>query len=131
MQNLTQEIQSSFEAISLILVFVVILFDLRYPRIFSDIQKEIPEGEHAKRQHRKKLQQSLLFNSGPLILINGVASYLFLPLFVRVVRVSHFEPWGFNFIYSSFIFITLVVLLFFLWSGYLAILLAIQIWRSR
>jgi len=65
MDHLNEAIQTSFEAISLILVFLIIFFDIRYPKIQEDIQLRIPEGEDAKNRHRKKLTQSCLLYTSP------------------------------------------------------------------
>lgn len=131
MSELNEQIQTAFEAISLILVFVTVLFGLRYPQIQSDIESSIPEGPKAKQRHRKTLWQSFMVNGVPLLLINGVASYLFLPLFVRVLRESRLNLWDFDFIRTSFVLIALLVFFFFLWSGYLAIRLLARILKSR
>jgi hypothetical protein len=131
MSELNEEIRAAFEATSLILVFVTILFDLRYPKIQRDIRAEIPLGDKAKGRHREKLWQSLLVNCAPLLLINGAASYLFLPLFIRVLQESHLELWDFDFSRTSFVFITLVVFVFFLWSGYLVVQLVGRMIKSR
>lgn len=131
MSELNEQIQTAFEAISLILVFVTVLFGLRYPQIQSDIQSLIPEGPKAKQRYRKTLWQSLMVNGVPLLLINGVASYLFLPLFVRVLRESRLNLWNFDFTRTSFVLIALLVFVFFLWSGYLTIRLLTRILKSR
>ena len=131
MSELNEQIQTAFEAISLILVFVTVLFGLRYPQIQSDIQSSIPEGPKAKQRYRKTLWQSLMVNGVPLLLINGVASYLFLPLFVRVLRESRLNLWNFDFTRTSFVLIALLVFVFFLWSGYLTIRLLTRILKSR
>jgi hypothetical protein len=131
MSGLNDEIQAVFEAISLILVFVTVLFGLRYPQIQRDIRAEIPSGDRAKGRHREKLWQSLLVNCIPLLLINGAASYLFLPLFARVLQESHLELWNFDFSRTSFVFIALVVFVFFLWSSYLGVQLVGRMIKSR
>ena len=131
MSELDEEIRAAFEATSLILVFVTVLFGLRYPQIQRDIRAEIPVGDKAKGRHREKLWQSLLVNCIPLLLINGAASYLFLPLFARVLQESHLELWNFDFSRTSFVFIALVVFVFFLWSSYLAVQLVRRMIKSR
>lgn len=131
MTELGQEIQTAFEAISLVLVFIAVLFDLRYEKIQRDIDADIPPGPDGRERLRKRLWHSLLANCGPLLLINGAASYLFSPLFVRVLRESRLDWFHFEFSYTSFVLISLVVFLFFLWSGFLAVQLIIRIVRTR
>lgn len=131
MDNLTQEIQAAFQATSLILVVVTVFFGLRYSRIREHLREIIPAGPEARKQLRGKLVESLLINCAPLLLINGIASYLFAPLFVQVLKESHFELWDFSFTYTSFIFIALLVFIFFLWAGYLAVQLVRRIIKSQ
>jgi len=131
MNGLDEEIKTAFEATSLILVFVTVFFTLRYPQLQSDIREEIPAGGKARSRHREKLRQSLLINCVPLLLINGGASYLFLPLFVRVLGESRFELWNLDFSRTSFVFVALLVFVFFLWSGYLAVQLTRRMVKSR
>jgi hypothetical protein len=131
MNDLDLEIQMAFQATSLVLVFVMVLFDLRYRQIQSDLQEFIPAGEEAKRDLMGKLRRSLLVNCGPLLLVNGGASYLFLPLFVRILGESRFEPWNFDLSRTSFVFIALLVFGFFLWSAYLAVQLVRRIGQIK
>lgn len=120
MNDLAQEIQAAFQVISLILVFVTVFFGLRYSRINEHLGEVTPAGEKAKERLRRKLKESLLINCAPLLVVNGIATYLFLPLFVRVLKRMHLELWDFSFTYYSFIFIVLLIFIFFLWSVYLA-----------
>lgn len=131
MNDLDQEIQTAFQATSLILVFVTVLFGLRYPQIRDDIEEEIPAGQDARKRLRKKLCKSFLVNCGPLLLMNGAASYLFSPLFIRVLRRSRFQVWGFDFLRTSFLFIVVLVFIFFLWSAYLGLQLIRRMTKSR
>lgn len=131
MDNLSLDIQEAFDVISLILVFVTILFDLRYPRIQSDLRKEIPDGEKARQQLRRELRQNLLTNCVPLLMINGIASYLFLPLLVRILSESHLDLWGFDFARTAFVLVAVLVTIFFLWSVYLAYRVVRRMVKSR
>jgi hypothetical protein len=116
MDSLVQEIQSAFQAISLILVFVTVLFGLRYGRINENLAETIPAGQIAQKRLKRKLKESLLINCVPLLVINGGASYLFLPLFLRVIQEMQFKPWDFSFSYCSFISIVLLIFAAFIWS---------------
>lgn len=130
MNSLTQEIQTAFQAISLILVLVTVFFGLRYGRIRDNLAEQMPAGPEARKQLRRRLVASLLTNCTPLLLINGTASYLFAPLFVRVLMESHVELWDFSFTYTSFVFIALLVFAFCVWAGYLAVQLLRRIIKT-
>jgi len=116
-----EEIRSAFAATSLILVFVLALFDLRYAGIRRALEREAPAGEHARQVFRQELLATLVKACGPPLIVSLIAFYLFLPMVVRVIRVSEFDLWDFNFTRTSFVFVAGLVSVFFLWSLYLAL----------
>lgn len=129
MNDINQEIQIAFQATQLILVFVTVLFSLRYPQIQKDIKTIIPTGNRVKEKNnlRTKFYQSIKVKCIPLLLINGIASYLFFPLFVQVLATSKIDLWNFDFARTSFMFIALLIFVFFLWSVYLTLKLYLHI----
>jgi len=128
MGDLDEGIRAAFEATSLLLVFVAVLFGVRYPQITKDLEEEPKEeSAEAKGTLRHQLCTSLLANCLPLVVIDGAVFYLFLPLAVRIVRESRFDAWGFDFARTTFLVIAGLVLLFFVWSVYLAVQLARRI----
>ena len=130
MNDINEEIRLAFDAMSLLLVFVTVLFDIRYKVIQKEIEKSIPEGDKAKKQLRRELIRGILINSAPLVVITGGISYLFSPLLRKVIEQSKLNIWNFDFFRSSFVFIVLLIFLFFLWSCYLTILLLIRIYKT-
>jgi hypothetical protein len=122
MGDLDQEIRYAFDATSLLLVFVAVLFGTRYPQITEDLQlRPIGGGAHAKQKLRDHLARSLFVNCLPLAVVNGVVFYLFLPLVARIVGESRFDPWGFDFARTAFLVVAGLVLVFFVWSVFLAV----------
>ena len=114
MNDINEEIRLAFDAMSLLLVFVTVLFDIRYKVIQKEIEKSIPEGDKAKKQLRRELIRGILINSAPLVVITGGISYLFSPLLRKVIEQSKLNIWNFDFFRSSFVFIVLLIFLFFL-----------------
>lgn len=129
MDDINQSIQIAFQATQLILVFVTILFGLYYPQIQKAILQSIPKGNRIKERMelRNKLVQIIKEKCVPLLLINGIASYLFLPLFIQVVSESNLKLWNFDFARTSYVFIALLIFVFFIWTIYLSINLYNQI----
>jgi hypothetical protein len=127
MEDITQRLKDSFGAISLILVFVFVWFDLRYPQIVAAIRADAPDPvqARARQNFRRMLMSGLLQKCVPLIVVNGVLVYLLLPLLVAVLRSSTLRLWNFDFIRTAFLFIFLFVAGFFAWS----VGLGIQLWR--
>lgn len=126
MHQLDEEIRTAFQATSLVLVFVTVLFGLRYDQIKKDIDTEISTGEHGRRDDRHRLIRSLGANCLPLLVVNALASYLFGPLFLRILTESRFVLWNFDFARTAFVLISIFVFFFLLWSCYLAARLVVQ-----
>ena len=130
--DITQTIKDAFDVISLMLVFVFVLFDIRYPQIIRDLEKQIPisERKQERENHKRHLRRSLWFNNVPLIVVNGILLYLLLPLLVSVVQSSTVALWRFDFAKTSFVVVFLFVLVFFLWSVILGLKLLKRIAES-
>lgn len=108
----------SFSAISVMLVFVVMLFSLRYPIIIKDMDMEIPEIEKTKKRERerKRLKHSLVVNCVPQIAAFGIIAYLFLPLTINIINNTRLCIWNFDFIITVFMFVVVSIWFFFIWS---------------
>lgn len=117
--DLNKLILDAVQAVSLILVFVTMLFTLRYPGIIKDIGEDIPEGERAKKREKDRLLHSFLVNSLPPLFLNGIAAYIFLPLTIKIIKQTHISLWQFDFLPTAFVLISFWVWCFFIWSLYL------------
>lgn len=124
LQNL---ILDTFQATSLILVFVTLLFGMKYPKIMSDINKENPPGELAKKRERKRLKSSFIYHCLPQLLFYSIASYLFLPLAFQVIKQSTFKIWHFDFILTTYIVIAIWVWSILIWVIVLSLRMLVKI----
>jgi hypothetical protein len=133
MPDLSPLISRSFDVVSLVLVFVFVLFDIRYPQITQTIKKEIPDKarEKDRRFYRDELQKCLLQKNLPLVLIYGVLTYLLLPLLVGIFAQSRIDLWNFDLLRTGYLVVFLFVLAFFLWSVWLGVRLVVRINASR
>ncbi len=129
MEDVAQRLKDSFSAISLMLVFVFVWFDIRYPQIIADIHKDLPDPARTRdrENHRRMLRNSLLQKCVPLLVVNGALLYLLLPLLVDVLRTSTFKLWGFDFLKTAFLVVFLFITGFFVWSAFLGY----QLWSRR
>lgn len=114
--NLHQEILNIFQVTSLIMVFITVLFGLRYERIINDIDRDIPNGERAKQRELKKLWSSFYINLLPQLVFTGIISYMILPLTVRIITVSRFHLWNFDFLITAFMVVVIWIWFFFAWA---------------
>lgn len=122
-----QEILDAFQATSLILVFITVFFNIKYPLIVKNINIEIPEGKLAKKRAKKQILNNLLINNLPTMLLNGGSFYLFLPLTIKILKSSNFSLFHFDILPTAFIFIVLWIGLFFVWSFILFIITVLKI----
>ncbi len=108
----------SFSATSVLLVFIIMLFSIRYPQIIQDINKEVPRKEKTKEcEHEKRrLMHSFLINCLPQTILLGITNYLFLPLTIHIIKNSQLSFWNFDFILTIFLFVVGWIWIFFIWS---------------
>lgn len=118
----------AFQASSIILVFVTILFGIRYPIIIKEITDEdIPNGELAKKREKKRIKHSFLINCLPLNFVLLWCSYLFIPIFIKILKLTHINLFNFDFLPTSFVFVAIWIWILTLWSICLSILFAKRI----
>lgn len=77
--NIHQEILNICQATSVLLIFITMIFNLRYNTIVTDIEKELPNGKKARIRERRRVLHSFLINCLPQILFSGIVFYVFLP----------------------------------------------------
>lgn len=136
--SLVTQIQTAFQGIQLILVFITVLFSLRYNQIQDSINKRIPKEINRKDERekiKKELKQKFWIYCLPLLIINGFAFYLFLPLFCEIIKgINNFKVdyiWNFDFSIACFLFITLMIGGFFVWTIILSIKLILHIYSKK
>jgi hypothetical protein len=124
MTDIQETIFQSFDIVSLLLIFVFVLFDVKYPRIMEQLRKSPPplELEKAHVAFRRDVWSSLFVNVLPLAMIDGVLIYLLLPISVQVLKVYQPDVWRFNFIQTAFLLVMVLIGGLFGWAFYLGVL---------
>ena len=120
-ENIDEQIETAFHSTELIIVFLTLFFTLRYPEIQADVDAKVPEGDVAKKNHKRKLMISMRAKCLPFVLVNSAVTYLYVPLLVRVIKNSRIDLWNFDFTRTSFFLIAATVIWFCLWSCSLAV----------
>lgn len=122
MENIAPQIKDAFDIISLILVFAFVLFDIRYPQINKELEKDLPPEERSKERARlaRDLRKSLLLGALPLVVIYGLLLYLFSPLLISTIGSANFQIWRFDFTLTAFVVVYILIGVFLIWSIYLA-----------
>lgn len=118
----------SFSATGVLLVFVIMLFSLKYPIIMADINRDGPRKDKTREceRERKRLMNSFIINCIPQTVILGITAYLFLPLTVHITKNSQFSFWEFDFVITMFVFVVIWIWIFFIWSLILGIKLFLK-----
>ncbi len=129
---LADQIKASFDALGLILVFVTVIFGVKYSAIWNDIRSPIPDPARKmdRRNHRRRLWHTFFTGCAPLFVITGAAWFLLLPLFVHVAGES-FHPWSLTVTRNAFLFVAGMTGVFFAWSAGFAIAILWRIASSR
>lgn len=126
MQELRQDILDAFQAVSLIIVFVTVMFGIRYPTIIENLKMEIPSPPLARRRTKLKVLHSLLINCVLQLLLIGGSLYLCLPLTIRIIKEYSFKLWNFEFLPTSFILVFVWISFIFCWCLILTIEMIIK-----
>lgn len=122
----------SLQALTIFVAFVTVLFGLRYPAIAAALGKPLSGSDKpiARENEKKELRRLFWSQCAPLALLAGAPAYLFLPLSVRIVRESSFSLWDFDTLKTGFVLLTGYLAVFFGWSLYLSIRLALKSYRK-
>jgi len=113
--EIKESILEAFQATSLILVFLSMLFTINYPKIIKDLNLEIRNGERAKKKQKDKLIKKFLIHCVPTFLLSLSSLYLFSPLTLKIIKNIEFKLWNFSFLPMSFLFIVIWVCFIFIW----------------
>lgn len=99
------EIENVLNATSLLLVFISVLFGIRYPLANKEItnQKDLaPERRIQRAQELQRLRKFLMTGWLPVPLLIGLITYIHLPLYVQVLSGSQFHIWNFSFLPTAY-----------------------------
>lgn len=121
--DLRQQLLDIFQATSLLIVFVTVLFGLRYQVIIADLNSNVPNGESARKREKSRLIKSLFMNIVFQIILLGSTAYMFLPMAVRIIMASGFRIylWNFDFLQTAYVLISVWLWAFFSWILWLTV----------
>lgn len=114
--ELSQEIIKAFQAISLILIFITMLFTMRYKAIIDMINEDIPVGPKDRMRKKRELKIGFLSCCFPIITLSGVSFYILFPLSIEIISKYRFSIWNFKLLPTSYIFIVIWIGFIFFWS---------------
>lgn len=118
MTDIATEITTAVQSTQLISVFVIFLFTLFYPIIQEKIRIKPNDSPKRNKNVRNEIKQTIKAQCFILLFINGLVLALFLPLSWTVFW-NAFKNGNFDFSTNSFLLITFLILIIFLWILYL------------
>lgn len=126
--DLNSVLESSFDGISLLLVFVTVLFSLRYPEMIDILEERIEKGKPKNLEKQiQTIQKGILVKWLPVVCLTFIVAYSSAPLAIEVIKSSRIELLNFDFVRTSFILIWYVNIGFFVGS----IVLLLRLFKKR
>lgn len=119
--SLRDQVLQTFDALNLLLVFLSVLFGIRYSEVIDCLTEEIPYGDNAIRRLRNRTRVIFWTGCVPVMVISIGASLLFLPLAFEVLSTCRFSPWYFDPIVSGFVFVEGISIGLALWMMFLSV----------
>lgn len=120
--ELNSILNDSFDAISILLVFVTVLFGIRYPEIKTVLDEPLETGKpKALERQKKNIKSVLLIKWIPVLAMNFIVVYSMTPLAFNTISQSSISFFNFDFIRTTFVFIWYFNIAFFLISILLSV----------
>jgi|LSQX01.1.fsa_nt_gb hypothetical protein len=112
-------ILDTFQALGIILVFVTLLFSMKYPYIMKTLASETPYGEKEKMRYRRKLTKSLATDCLPVLVLDLISLYVLLPLAVGLLASGMASFWDVNMLPMAYLAITIWLIVLTVWVAIL------------
>ena len=112
---------NAFQALSVILVFVTVLFGVKYPQFCADIDSKMPDPRLGKELHSyiQRLKINFISNLIPIMIVNVTCSYLVMPTVYKIVITSSFNLIDFDFLKTAFVMVAGLIYLFTIYTFYI------------
>lgn len=129
--ELRELILDAFQATSIILVFVTLLFSIKYPTLVSILQMEEPAGSKAKSRLKKTLITHFVTDAIPLLFLSIISFYMLLPLAINVICSDLLTLWSSDILPLAYIAITIWVMMLLIWIIILTYRLLVKIHQIK
>ncbi|MGF3106082.1 hypothetical protein [Rossellomorea sp. DUT-2] len=104
--ELNSILNDSFDAISILLVFVTVLFGIRYPEIKMVLDEPLETDKpKALERQKKNIKNVLLIKWIPVLAMSFIVVYSMTPLAFNTISQSSISFFNFDFIRTAFVFI--------------------------
>ena len=117
------QVKDALGATTVLLVFVTVLFNAKYAQIRERLASSRPAAPAAVRPWRQAIRDCLLFDVGPVLLVSGGATVIFVPVVKTILAERKLAYWdNLDFGATTFLFVFVVV-------GGLAVWSAARAWQ--
>jgi hypothetical protein len=130
--ELVERVEAVLSGVGLLLVFVLALFDLSYPRLREALDEDAPAADRPveRRRYRTALRRLLFTRALPPAIVNTVVAYALAPLAQDVVADGRLRVWDFHEVLMTFVLLYLLILAFAAWSLVLSVRVALKVHRT-
>lgn len=119
---LDSSLENAFDAISLLLVFVTILFGIQYPRVVAALDEDILKDRPRElEKQQKKLIRLLIFKWTPVVFLTFLCAYSMMPLAIKTIVYSDLNLIDFDLLRTAFVMAWVFTIFFFFASLYIVI----------
>jgi len=130
--DISSRVGDVFDSISVLLVFVSVLFGVRYPEIQKELDGNPPAagGGTTQKEYQKGILTTFLIRCIPVLVLSGVIAFIFTPLTLDVLRSTDVDLGDFDPILTAFVVICLLLWSLFIWAIVLAIRVFCKWWKA-
>ncbi len=105
-----------FQAVGIMLVFVTVLFGLKYPKIKEALCRECPEGRRAKDRFKFDLKSCLVNDCLPVLFATLISAYVLLPLAFKLISTKKICLWDLDMLPFAYVTITALLIVLLMWT---------------
>lgn len=130
--DLNELIENTFDAISIMLVFVTVLFSIRYPEMKKILEEQLEKDKPIKfKRQKRRIKSELFYKWLPVIVLNFIVVYTLAPLAIKTIISSELALIHFDFIRTSFVLIWYVSIAFLISSLLIFIKILFRLKRTK
>jgi hypothetical protein len=129
--DLAERVEHVLSAVGLLLVFVLALFNLSYPRVKEALDEELPARDRPmeRQRVRSSLKRILVTGALPPLVVNLIVAYSLAPLARDVIADGHLSAWDFDEMLMTFVLIYALIIAFTVWEAILAVRIMLKVRR--
>jgi len=114
--DLDRSFVDDFQAIAVLLALAAVLFGVKYQKILDGRDGPPVVGAVARRNARRSLARTLVYDALPVAVVSGASAYLVLPGSIACAKYGSFDVWHFDLIRTPWCIAFCLLLRVFAWA---------------